>query len=285
MGIKYVAFDVETPNRCNDRISSIGISVIDDAGQIQTKEYLVNPECDFDTFNISLTGISPYTVRNAPTFPVIWEIIKPLLTQNTIVAHNARFDLSALSKTLTAYGIAVPSFKYVCTMQMARSIHLPVENYKLSTLCNYFGIPLNHHNAGSDSQACAIILMGFIQAGIDAQDYTDIYDRSLYAEHRPHAPWRSVRSESTIALNELNTILRAISCDGVLTVEEINFLVDWMNDNDALKGNFPYDRIYNKLAGVLEDGVITQQEHDDLIELFQTAENPVDAVSCDYTVF
>ena len=41
---RFVAFDVETPNRFNDRMSAIGITVIEDG--IITDEFysLVNPE-------------------------------------------------------------------------------------------------------------------------------------------------------------------------------------------------------------------------------------------------
>ena len=55
---RYVAFDVETPNRMNNRMSAIGISVIED-GKIADEYYsLVNPESQFDSFNTRLTGIS-----------------------------------------------------------------------------------------------------------------------------------------------------------------------------------------------------------------------------------
>lgn len=44
MGERYIAYDVETPNRANDRISAIGISVIE-GGTITNTFYLfVNPE-------------------------------------------------------------------------------------------------------------------------------------------------------------------------------------------------------------------------------------------------
>ena len=53
---RYIAFDVETPNRYNSRMSAIGISVIED--RTITEEYfsLVDPEQSFDWFNTQLTG-------------------------------------------------------------------------------------------------------------------------------------------------------------------------------------------------------------------------------------
>ena len=63
----YTVFDVETPNRANDRMSAIGITVIG-GGKIVDEFYsLVDPETHFDYFNTKLTGISADTVRGAPT--------------------------------------------------------------------------------------------------------------------------------------------------------------------------------------------------------------------------
>ena len=53
----YVVFDVETPNRANDRMSAIGITIIRN-GRIADDYYtLVDPETHFDCFNTKLTGI------------------------------------------------------------------------------------------------------------------------------------------------------------------------------------------------------------------------------------
>ena len=280
MSIRYVAFDVETPNRLNDRISSIGVSTISDDGAIQTKSYLVNPECDFDCFNISLTGITPAMVEKAPTFPAVWADLEPLFTDHTLVAHNATFDLCVLSKTLSAYGLLTPKIRYLCTMRIARSVFPQMENHKLNTISAQLGIPLKHHDAGSDSEACALILKKVMDAGVNVECFSSSFDGSSLAQARNSSYGQRALSDSTVALNEMNTIVRAISCDGILAKEEIAFLIRWMNQNASLKGNYPYDRIYNKLAEVLEDGVITPQEHDELLHLFQTSDNPLEENTC-----
>ena len=74
---KYIVFDVETPNRYNDRISAIGISVVENKEIIEEYFSYVDPEEKFDYFNTKLTGISAATVKGAPSFPKLWENIKP----------------------------------------------------------------------------------------------------------------------------------------------------------------------------------------------------------------
>ena len=73
---RYIVFDVETPNRLNDRISAIGITVIEDGRIINEFYSLINPETKFD-LNIRLTGITPESVLDRPTFQEIWNTIQP----------------------------------------------------------------------------------------------------------------------------------------------------------------------------------------------------------------
>ena len=172
---RFIIFDVETPNyRCN-RMSAIGITVLEDG--VVTNEFssLINPETDFDAFNIRLTGIDEELVRDAPTFPELWPQIEPLMSSGLLVAHNAVFDLGVLKKCLDYYAIDwKPYARYLCTVQMGRRI-LPGMSHKLNTLCDYYGIALNHHQAESDSHACAEILLRYLESGADVRQHIRTY--------------------------------------------------------------------------------------------------------------
>ena len=164
---RFIAFDVETPNHLSNRMSAIGITVIED-GTIKDEFYsLVNPETYFEYFNTRLTGISEETVKDAPTFPELWPEIEPLMSGGLLVAHNAVFDMGVLKKCLQYYEIDwKPYVRYICTVQMGRRI-LPGMSHKLDVLCDYYGIELDHHQAASDSRACAKILLRYLEQGAD----------------------------------------------------------------------------------------------------------------------
>ena len=172
---RFIIFDVETPNyRCN-RMSAIGITVLEDG--VVTNEFssLINPETDFDAFNIRLTGIDEELVRDAPTFPELWPQIEPLMSSGLLVAHNAVFDLGVLKKCLDYYEIDwKPYARYLCTVQMGRRI-LPGMSHKLDTLCEYYGIAINQHHAESDSHACAEILLRYLESGADVRQHIRTY--------------------------------------------------------------------------------------------------------------
>lgn len=278
---RIIAFDVETPNRRNDRICSIGITMIDDAEITETLYFLVNPECGFDDINIGIHGIYPGDVADAPTFPEIWPEISGLFRASLVAAHNANFDLCVLKKTLAYYEIHETILYYVCTKEIAHAERIEVENYKLPTLCNFYGISLNHHNAASDSEACASILCNYIMEGIDLNRYTKSY--SLVCSDEPERginPRKPQFSANTQSLLMLNGILEGITCDNVLTPEEINYLSRWMHANEALKGNYPYDKIFSILSDAMEDGVLEAHELAFMLEMFQQLADPVKDCGC-----
>ena len=174
---RYIAFDVETPNSANDRMSAIGVTVIEDGRIIESWSTLVNPECSFHPFNIALTGITPAMAAKAPTFPELWPSLEPLFDSGLLIAHNAPFDMSVLAKCLGGYGIRWRrETEYACTCRMGRRCFPDLPNHRLDTLCRALSVPLNHHEAGSDSRACAELLLRYLEKGIDIQSFRRRYD-------------------------------------------------------------------------------------------------------------
>ena len=156
---RYIAFDVETPNGANDRMSAIGVTVVENGVVVGTWDTLVNPETWFDRFNIRLTGITPERKAGPPA------------------ARNAPLDLAVLARCLKAYGIRWrPLVPYVCTCQLSRRLLPQLPDHKLSTLCAYLGLELDHHRAGSDSLACGEILARHLRSGARMEAFTRLYD-------------------------------------------------------------------------------------------------------------
>ena len=172
MAQRYIAFDVETPNSYNDRMSAIGITIIENDEIIETKYFLVNPETHFDDFNIQLTGITPEMVIDQPNFATLWLEIEPIMDSGLLIAHNAPFDMSVLAKCLSAYQIEWhPYTYYACTCAMGRECYPELEHHKLNTLCEHLGFELDHHNAASDSEACAKLLLNYFDHGMNADQF------------------------------------------------------------------------------------------------------------------
>ena len=177
MSRRYIAFDVETPNSANDRMSAIGVTVVEDRRIVKEFSTLVNPETHFNHFNIQLTGITPALVAKAPIFGELWSSLEPIFSSGLPVAHNAQFDMSVLAKCLRDYGILWKhQTDYVCTCQMGKRCYPNLSNHRLNTMCDYLGIELDHHQAASDSRACAQILLRCIEDGIDPISFRRTYN-------------------------------------------------------------------------------------------------------------
>ena len=172
VGDRYIVFDVETPNRYNDRMSAIGITVVEDGKIIKEMFSFVNPEEPFDQFNTDLTGIDAHTVADAPTFPELWPQIRELFESGILVAHNAPFDMGVLKKCLKDYGLQWKDrAKYCCTVQVGRKA-VPGMRHGLADMCEHYGISLDHHKADSDSRAAAEILLRYLREGVELGKFT-----------------------------------------------------------------------------------------------------------------
>lgn len=271
---KYIVFDLETPNSANNRISAIGITVVSNGIVIDEAYTLVDPETHFDNFNIHLTGITPKAVSGKPTFPELWQTIEPIMGSGLLIAHNAHFDMSVLAKCFNYYNIGWHPFTYyACTCAMGRACYPALSNHKLSTLCNYLGIELNHHNAASDSRACAELLIDYIDHGISIDSYQRKYDLK-----NARAGYKTVgisRNPETRQLLELKNILQDIIADGVLSDKEIYLLQGWLDNASSLKCDYPFNKVFMTIGQALEDGYLDNHEIESMINLFGQIIDPV----------
>ena len=174
---RYIAFDVETPNCRNDRMSSIGLTVIEDGLITEEFSTLIDPETWFDRFNIRLTGITPAMAEKAPTFGELWPTLAEYFDAGILVAHNAAFDLRVLAHCLRAYSIDwYDTADYLCTVHMGRRCYPALPDHRLDTLCAYCGVELDHHRADSDSRACASLFLDYLDHGLTPTPFLRTYD-------------------------------------------------------------------------------------------------------------
>lgn len=177
MNERYIVFDVETPNSHNDRMSAIGITVVENGKILGGYYHLIDPETHFDDFNIYLTGISPDMVKGKPNFKEFWRLAEPVMSSGILVAHNAPFDMGVLAKCLRDYCIEwKATVPYACTVRISKKVLPNLPNHKLNTLSDYLGLELDHHNAASDSNAAACVLLHCQSIGADVKSFTKNYD-------------------------------------------------------------------------------------------------------------
>jgi DNA polymerase-3 subunit epsilon len=154
----FVALDFETADHGRDSACAIGLVRVEHNQIVHRAHYLIRPPRSQMMFT-HIHGIRWADVANQPGFGQLWQQIEPVLQDvEFIAAHNASFDRGVLYACCDTYGIAKPSHPFVCTVQLARKTW-KLYPTKLPNVCEYLGIALNHHQALSDAEACAQIVI------------------------------------------------------------------------------------------------------------------------------
>jgi DNA polymerase III subunit epsilon len=154
----FLALDFETADRSPDSACAIGMVLVKDDQIVQKAHFLIRPPREAFEFTY-IHGLEWQDVMDEPTFDQLWPSIHPLLKKaDFIAAHNASFDKGVLHACCDNHGITKPKQKFVCTVQLARKTW-NIYPTKLPNVCQFLGIELNHHQALSDAEACARIVI------------------------------------------------------------------------------------------------------------------------------
>ena len=153
---KFAAIDFETADHGRDSACSVGVALVKNGRITETFHRLIRPPRREIVFT-DIHGLAWADVRDSPTFPQMWPELRDFIDgADFLVAHNASFDSGVLRACCEAAGVAPPMQDFRCTVRLARARwNLP--SARLPIVCRHLGIPLNHHDALSDANACAKI--------------------------------------------------------------------------------------------------------------------------------
>ena len=155
----FIAVDFETPNTRHNSICSAGITLVRNSDIIWTRSFLINPNDEFDSRNIAVHGITSSEVSSSPSFSDVWNEVGYLFKHYAVVMHNAPFDFSVLKKTSNRESVSLPAMDIFCTMCLWQENFPDFQHYSLNAIADHLNIPLNHHDAASDSLATAKIML------------------------------------------------------------------------------------------------------------------------------
>jgi len=100
---EWVILDTETTGLgTSDEIVQIAILSYDGSVLLDT---LIHPTQPIPTSATAIHGIKDIDVKNAPTFPEVFEQLRSILSGKTIVIYNAQYDLRLLNQTIAKYNL------------------------------------------------------------------------------------------------------------------------------------------------------------------------------------
>jgi DNA polymerase-3 subunit epsilon len=162
--MNFLSIDFETANADRYSACSVGLVRVENKKIVQKESLLIRPpDPYFHWANVMVHGLRWEDVKDQPTFKQHWKNIKPYFQDiDFVTAHNAPFDRSVLDSCCKIYNLKNPDVSFKCTVQIAKKLW-GINPAKLPDVCDYFGIKLNHHEALSDAEACAKIMIKTIK--------------------------------------------------------------------------------------------------------------------------
>lgn len=162
MPLNFTAIDFETANGSPASPCAVGLSKVRDGRVVDELALLFRPPWPHDWFatgNIQVHGITPEQVADAPDFVEALPELLLFLEDDTLVAHNAGFDMKVLVAAASEVKFDLPNFSYACSLQMARKTY-NLDSYRLPAVAYAAGHEeFSHHDALADADACAKIVI------------------------------------------------------------------------------------------------------------------------------
>lgn len=162
--MNFTALDFETADPMRDSACAVALVRVEGERITARETRLIRPPRKEFWFT-HIHGITWEDVRKEPPFEDVWAGLAPLLEGvDFIAAHNAPFDRSVVRACCERAGMEEPALPYLCTVRLARRVW-GIYPTRLPDVCGRLDIPLRHHEAGSDAEACASIVLRASAAG------------------------------------------------------------------------------------------------------------------------
>ena len=182
----FVAIDTETTglSSSRDRIIEVAAVRFEDWEPVEKFETLIDPNMEIPYDATKINGITDEMVKGAPLFDQIISSLTAFIGKSNLVGHNLPFDL----KFLYHYGLDFTSEKrkYFDTCEIAKTVlkkaktkwdkeygeyvinydyDYDVEDYKLSTLCEYYKLRDDSfaHRALSDAYVTGLLFKKLVR--------------------------------------------------------------------------------------------------------------------------
>lgn len=154
----FVALDFENANNDRTSVCAIGVVRVERGAIVARRAELVRPPTT-DFRHARTHGITARAVAGAKDFPSVWADLRSLFTgARFIAAHAAHYDRSVLVACAARWSVACPPVPFECTVKLARQTW-GLRPTTLPDVARHLGIPLAHHDALSDAEACARIVI------------------------------------------------------------------------------------------------------------------------------
>lgn len=152
----YIIIDIETTGLSPGSNEIIEIAAIKVYGNEihSTFQSLIKPKAPINYFISNLTGITNAMVADANSVKGVLQSYVAFSEDSILIGHNVNFDINFLYDNCEKHLGYYLKNDFIDTMRLFKKTKIPVENYKLKTLCQKIAVQNNNaHRALSDCHA------------------------------------------------------------------------------------------------------------------------------------
>ncbi len=186
-GQNFNVVDVETANRDRSTICQIGIAHIVDGQVVDRWCTLIDPEDEFDDWNIKIHGITQADVQGAPTMPEVREELRQRLRGQILVSHTP-YDRGAFEMAMDKYDLEQLQVYWLDSAKIARRAwpeKFGQRGYGLKNVSYYIGHEFKHHDALEDAIAAAeITLAACREHNVDVEYWLHLFEGEIAQKKR-----------------------------------------------------------------------------------------------------
>ncbi len=160
-GAEFVVVDVETTGTDPKMADLVEVAAVRVKGGKITDRWSTYVNPGRPIVGNQMHGITDKDVKGAPTPAEAARKALDFVGDALLVGHSVGFDIAFLEAAL-GDGTRIEQGRYLDTLVIAREGYPDLENYKLGTLANFFGVELKEsHRALPDAEATATLLAWF----------------------------------------------------------------------------------------------------------------------------
>ena len=266
----YIVIDLETTgfNCKKDKIIEIGAVFVENNIISEKLDLLINPGCKLPERIVALTGISDDMLANAPSIEQALPEFIEKINNKILVGHNiVSFDRAMLLENCKMLGLTLEC-DYVDTLPLSRQILPMLPSHSLDSICSALIVTNERsHRAVTDCVATYECFKKLVDISKSNEEYVVPPEVIINLSRRKF--FSNSYTEETKSLQTLQEILIGITCDGVLTEDEVYTLKAWLDENRHLCGNYPFDRAEKAILKALEDDILEPSELEELLDIFK----------------
>lgn len=170
----WIVFDTETSGAypLGSEVIEIGAIKFINGVESDHLQILIRPKKAVPDEVVAIHNITNEMLRDQPSAMEAATQVANFFEADFYVAHHAPFDLGFMAYFFESVGMPLPQGFGICTSILARKAIKNVQNHKLQTLANAFGLDVGRaHRALDDARTCAALFKIICQSlGINPRD-------------------------------------------------------------------------------------------------------------------